>query len=54
MAGYGTTRTLAKRLGYIEIATLLQETLEEEAEADKKLTSIAESEVNIQATATSP
>ena len=54
MAGYGTTRTLAKRLGYQEIATLLQETLKEEAEADKKLTSIAESEVNIQATATSP
>jgi ferritin-like metal-binding protein YciE len=54
MAGYGTTRTLAKRLGYQEIATLLQETLEEEAEADKKLNSIAESEVNIQATATSP
>jgi ferritin-like metal-binding protein YciE len=54
MAGYGTTRTLAKRLGYQEIATLLQETLEEEAKADKKLTSIAESEVNIQATATPP
>jgi ferritin-like metal-binding protein YciE len=54
MAGYGTTRTMAKRLGYQEIMTLLQETLEEEAQADKKLTSIAESEVNIQATATSP
>ena len=54
MAGYGTTQTLAKRLGYQEIATLLQETLEEEAKADKKLTSIAESEVNIQAPATSP
>jgi ferritin-like metal-binding protein YciE len=54
MAGYGTARTLAKRLGYQEIATILQQTLEEEGEADKKLTAVAESEINVRATATAP
>ena len=54
MAGYGTARTLAKRLGYQEVATILQQTLEEEGEADKKLTAIAENEVNIRATAAAP
>ena len=54
MAGYGTVRTLAKRLGYQEIATILHHTLEEEGEADKKLTAVAENEVNIRATATAP
>ena len=54
MAGYGTARTLAKRLGYQEIATTLQQTLEEEGEADKKLTAVAENEVNVRATATAP
>lgn len=54
MAGYGTARTLAKRLGYQEIATILQQTLEEEGEADRKLTAVAENEVNVRATATSP
>jgi ferritin-like metal-binding protein YciE len=47
MAGYGTARTLAGRLGEQEIASVLQQTLNEEGEADKKLTSIAESQVNI-------
>src|ERR1700740_2150610 len=50
MAGYGTARTLAKRLGYQEIATLLDQTLREEGEADKKLTAVAENEGKIQAT----
>jgi ferritin-like metal-binding protein YciE len=54
MAGYGTARTLAKRLGYQEIATILQQTLEEEGEADKKLTAVAENEVNVRATGTLP
>jgi ferritin-like metal-binding protein YciE len=54
MAGYGTARSLAKRLGYQEIATILQETLEEEGEADKKLTAVAENEVNVRATGTLP
>ncbi len=47
IAGYGTARTLARRLGEDEIATVLQRTLQEEGEADKKLTSIAESQVNV-------
>ena len=39
MAGYGTARTLAKRLGLNDIADTLQKTLEEERAADQKLTS---------------
>jgi ferritin-like metal-binding protein YciE len=54
MAGYGTARTLAKRLGFQEIATVLQHTLEEEGEADRKLTAVAENEVNARATAAAP
>lgn len=54
MAGYGTARTLAKRLGFQEIAIILQHTLEEEGEADRKLTAVAENEVNARATATAP
>ena len=50
MAGYGTARTLAKRLGMHEVAELLQKTLEEEGEADKKLTAVAEGDVNATAT----
>src|SRR5581483_6942959 len=37
IAGYGSARAHAERLGFDEAATLLQETLDEEAEADKKL-----------------
>lgn len=49
IAGYGTARTLAQRLNNIMAADLLQQTLQEEGEADKKLTAIAEREVNPQA-----
>jgi ferritin-like metal-binding protein YciE len=42
MAGYGTARSLALRLGENEAAELLQETLDEEANADQLLTQIAE------------
>ena len=42
MAAYGTARALAERLGNQEAADLLQETLDEEKEADQKLTEIAE------------
>jgi ferritin-like metal-binding protein YciE len=49
MAGYGCVRTYAKVLGNDEAARLLQETLDEEAAADKKLTGIAEKVVNLQA-----
>jgi ferritin-like metal-binding protein YciE len=49
IAGYGTARSLAQRLGDSQVAGTLQLTLNEEAEADKKLTSIAEGQVNISA-----
>jgi ferritin-like metal-binding protein YciE len=51
IAGYGTARTLATRLGETEAADKLQDTLEEESEADRKVTEIAESEVNPKAAA---
>jgi ferritin-like metal-binding protein YciE len=46
IAGYGCARTFAQRLGLTQIARLLQETLDEEGNADKILTHIAESWVN--------
>jgi len=49
MAVYGTIRTYAQSLGRNEFADLLQRTLNEEGEADKKLTQIAERKVNPQA-----
>jgi ferritin-like metal-binding protein YciE len=49
IAGYGCARTFAQRLGRSDVARLLQETLEEEGNADKILTHIAESWVNAQA-----
>jgi ferritin-like metal-binding protein YciE len=48
MAGYGSARDFAKLLGLSEVVSLLEETLEEEKAADKKLTSVA-SGVNKQA-----
>lgn len=42
IASYGTARTFAKHLELEEIVDLLQESLNEEAHADKALTSIAE------------
>jgi ferritin-like metal-binding protein YciE len=49
MAGYGTACALARRLGDNQMAEILQQTLNEEGEANKKLTSIAESQVNVAA-----
>jgi len=46
IAGYGTARTLAKQLGHLDAAELLQNTLDEEASADSTLTMIAETTVN--------
>jgi len=48
MAGYGTVRTFAKQLGMTDVVRILQQTLDEEGAADKKLSSIAESSINIQ------
>ena len=46
IAGYGTVRTWANVLGKNDIASILEETLDEEKEADQKLTGIAENFVN--------
>lgn len=42
IAAYGSARTFAKELGLSEIASLLKETLDQEANADKLLTKIAQ------------
>lgn len=49
IASYGTLRTFAATLGMDEIASLLEETLNEEKEADQTLTEVAESAVNMEA-----
>lgn len=49
MAGYGTVRTYARQLGYESQARLLQQTLDEEGEADHLLTDLAESRINLEA-----
>lgn len=49
IAAYGTARTLAGFLGNRQVAALLEETLEEEKEADKRLSQIAESSINAEA-----
>jgi ferritin-like metal-binding protein YciE len=49
IAGYGCARSFARRLGHNEVANLLQQTLQEEANADKTLTRIAEESVNLHA-----
>ncbi|MDQ2777854.1 MAG: ferritin-like domain-containing protein [Acidobacteriota bacterium] len=51
MSGYGSARTFAQRLGHTDVANTLQQTLNEEVGADQKLTRIAESSVNVQASA---
>jgi ferritin-like metal-binding protein YciE len=50
IAAYGTARELAKILGRTEDASLLEQTLEEEKETDKKLTTLA-MDLNRQASA---
>jgi ferritin-like metal-binding protein YciE len=50
ISGYGTARTYAHLLGRAEWARLLQETLDEEKEADRLLNGIAE-RINIEARA---
>ena len=46
IASYGSVVTLAQVLGYQQAARLLEQTLAEEKNADKKLTTLAESFVN--------
>ena len=54
IAGYGSAETFARMLGHDQAAELLQKTLQEEKDADKKLTGIAESMVNEQAMLAGP
>ena len=49
MAAYGTARTHAQLLGHSKIARLLQQTLDEEGATDKKLTTLAERIINVEA-----
>jgi|SRR5579871_1428253 len=49
IAGYGTAREIAARLGHKAAARLLDETLKEEENTDKKLTQIAKKVVNVRA-----
>jgi ferritin-like metal-binding protein YciE len=49
MAGYGTCFSYAMQLGYSKAAGLLEQTLKEEKETDKKLTQLAISSINLQA-----
>lgn len=51
MAGYGTARAFAQQLGDHQSAELLQQTLDEEANTDEKLSRLAEKSINFQATA---
>jgi len=46
---YGSLIAWAKRLGRSDVAKVLEKTLKEEKAADKKLTTIAESKVNLKA-----
>jgi len=46
ISAYGSCRTFAQELGRNEAVQLLEQTLEEEKQADEKLTQIAESRVN--------
>jgi ferritin-like metal-binding protein YciE len=49
IASYGTVREFANILGEEDAAELLQETLDEEGEANKRLTELAEETVNVEA-----
>jgi len=51
IATYGSLAQLAKTLGKNDLAKLMGQTLEEEKEADDLLTSIAENNINVEATA---
>jgi ferritin-like metal-binding protein YciE len=46
ISGYGTARQFADRVGMVGVASLLQETLDEESETDHKLTDLAINTIN--------
>jgi ferritin-like metal-binding protein YciE len=49
IAAYGTARTFAHQLGRDDLAQLLDATLQEEGETDKRLTQMAEGHINDEA-----
>lgn len=49
IAAYGCLRTYATHLDMADAKKLLQETLDEEGDTDKKLTMIAEKDINVKA-----
>ena len=49
IASYGTVRNWARVAGMPDVAKVLQQTLDEEGNTDKKLTQLAESSINIDA-----
>jgi ferritin-like metal-binding protein YciE len=49
IASYGTARAWAEKIGHDDHASLLQQTLDEEAMANEKLTDLAESFINMEA-----
>lgn len=51
MAAYGCLRTYAMHLDMADAQKILQTTLDEEGDTDKKLTKLAESEINVKAAA---
>lgn len=51
IAAYGCLRTYAGHLGLDDAKEILQTTLDEEGAADKKLTKLAESDINVKAAA---
>ena len=50
MAGYGVARTFAQQLGHMQIAKLMQQSLDEEKRADQAFTDLAMRRINPQAT----
>lgn len=52
MAAYGTARTHAAKLGFHDVADKLQGTLDEEGEADRLLSRLAERSINFEALVT--
>ena len=54
MAGYGTAAAYAKLLGEKDAEKLLRQSLDEEKEADEKLSQLAEKRINLEATNGAP
>lgn len=53
ICGYGTARAFARQLGLTEVERLLEQTLDEEHQADELLTSMAVNSVNLMAESSS-